>query len=246
LILGVVHSAPFQMRTAASANSPVETGNGDEAMFITKKSLSRRTVLREPGPWCAAVPRRDDPALTRSLRPRAAFAAIRRGLFPNGAIMNQWTPTATGAGFEAYVVLKPLEPFKDRSSWCDESQRARIGKCAGRPRVSAAGFSPVMWPKRTEAEDVLANTTIDQVVAAKTGQEDAAAVARTPTEDFRATWAPCFAGLSVAAYMNTISWKTPTTPFPWRPIRARVRAACRRHGERGRAPGAPKAAAQHS
>jgi hypothetical protein len=43
--------------------------------------------------------------------------------------------------------------------------------------VSAAGFLTGVWPKRTEAEDVLANTTIDQVVAQKIGPGYAAPVA---------------------------------------------------------------------
>ena len=41
-----------------------------------------------------------------------------------------------------------------------------------------------MWPKRTEAEDVLANTTIDQIVAKQIGQDTPLPSLEVATEDF--------------------------------------------------------------
>jgi hypothetical protein len=70
-----------------------------------------------------------------------------------------------------------------------------------------------VWPKRTEAEDVLANKTIDQVVASKIGQDTPLPSLEVATEDFTGYVGACSPGFS-CAYMNTISWSTPTTPLP--------------------------------
>src|SRR3979490_2473967 len=79
--------------------------------------------------------------------------------------------------------------------------------------VSAASFPTGVWPKRTEAEDVLANTTIDQIVAKQIGQDTPLPSLELATEDFTGYVGGCSPGFS-CAYMNTISWRTPTTPLP--------------------------------
>ena len=70
-----------------------------------------------------------------------------------------------------------------------------------------------VWPKRTEAEDVLANTTIDQVVAQQIGQDTPFPSLEVATEDFTGYVGACSPGFN-CAYLNTISWSTPTTPLP--------------------------------
>jgi hypothetical protein len=70
-----------------------------------------------------------------------------------------------------------------------------------------------VWPKRTEAEDVLANTTIDQIVAKQIGQETPLPSLELATEDFTGYVGGCSPGFS-CAYMNTISWSSPKTPLP--------------------------------
>jgi hypothetical protein len=79
--------------------------------------------------------------------------------------------------------------------------------------VSAAGFLTGVWPKRTEAEDVLANTTIDQVVAQQIGQETPFPSLEVATEDFTGYVGACSPGFN-CAYLNTVSWSTPSTPLP--------------------------------
>ena len=79
--------------------------------------------------------------------------------------------------------------------------------------VSAAGFLTGVWPKRTEAEDVLANTTIDQVVAQQIGQDTPFPSLEVATEDFTGYVGACSPGFN-CAYLNTISWSTPSTPLP--------------------------------
>ena len=85
-------------------------------MFITKKHLSRRTLLRGAGS-ALALPLLDAmiPAGT-ALAQTAAAPKPKLGFFyfPHGAIMDKWTPAATGGGFDVTPILKPLAAFKDQ------------------------------------------------------------------------------------------------------------------------------------
>ena len=91
--------------------------------------------------------------------------------------------------------------------------RSHPGSQVGDHAVSAAGFLTGVWPKRTEAEDVLANTTIDQVVAQQIGQDTPFPSLEVATEDFTGYVGACSPGFN-CAYLNTMSWSTPTTPLP--------------------------------
>jgi hypothetical protein len=85
-------------------------------VFLTRKFLPRRTVLRGLGA-AVALPLLDAmiPAYT-ALAQTAAAAKPRVGFiyFPHGAVMDKWTPTSVGADFELPPILKPLEPFRDQ------------------------------------------------------------------------------------------------------------------------------------
>ena len=153
------------------------------------------------------------PAFT-PLAKAQAMPSLRFGVvyFPNGAIMDQWTPKSA-ANFEMPPILKPLEAFKESLVVVHNLTRSHPGSALGDHAVSAAGFLTGVWPKRTEAEDVYANTTIDQVVAKKIGQETPLPSVELATEDFTGYVGACSPGFS-CAYMNTISWNTPTTPLP--------------------------------
>ncbi len=184
-------------------------------MFLTKKALSRRTMLRGAG-TAVALPLLD--AMFPSVVPMAKAAALPRmrfgvAYFPNGAIMQQLTPKTAGAGFEFTPILKPFEPLADRLIVVTNLTRCHPGSQFGDHAVSAAGFLTGVWPKRTEAEDVLANTTIDQVVAQQIGQDTPLPSLEVATEDFTGYVGGCSPGFS-CSYLNTISWSTPTTPLP--------------------------------
>jgi len=92
-------------------------------MFITKKHLSRRTVLKGAG-VSLALPLLDAmvPAAT-ALAQTAAAPKLRAGFFylPHGAIMHntshgpamdRWTPSGAGADFKLSAILSPLEAHK--------------------------------------------------------------------------------------------------------------------------------------
>ena len=81
-------------------------------MIITKKALSRRTLLRGAG-TALALPVLDAmlPALGGAApTPPARLAFI---YHPVGMILDRWTPKATGAGFEFTPSMKALEPFRE-------------------------------------------------------------------------------------------------------------------------------------
>jgi hypothetical protein len=184
-------------------------------MFVTKRSLPRRTFLSGMGAVVglplleAMVPAMTALAQTPA-KPKARFGAV---YFPNGAIVEQWIPEQVGAGFEFKPILKPLEPFRNQMAIVSNLTRSHPGSQVGDHAVSAAGFLTGVWPKRTEAEDVYANTSIDQVVAQHIGQETPFPSLELATEDFTGYVGACSPGFN-CAYLNTISWRTPSTPLP--------------------------------
>ena len=194
-------------------------------MFITKLSLPRRTFLRGVGAT-VALPFLDAmvPALTATAKtaanPPRRWGAV---FFPNGAIMEQWTPAATGAGFELSPSLEPLEKFRD--SMVVVSNLTRAGTTAGDHAVSAAGWLTGVSAKRTEAEDVRAGTTIDQIVAKQIGQETPFPSLELATEDFTGYVGACTVGFS-CVYANTSAGARRRRRCRWRSIRASCSNGC--------------------
>jgi hypothetical protein len=183
--------------------------------FLTKKHLTRRTLLRGMG-VAVSLPLLDAmfPAFTAlakaQAKPRTRFGSI---YIANGAIMEQWIPAAVGKGFEFKPILAPIEPFKDQIVVVTNLTRSHPGSQVGDHAVSAAGYLTGVWPKRTEAEDVLANTSVDQVVAQQIGQETPFPSLEVATEDFTGYVGACSPGFN-CVYLNTVCWSSPSTPLP--------------------------------
>src|SRR5215470_19773398 len=84
--------------------------------FVTKKYLSRRTLLRGMG-VSVALPLLDSmvPAQTPIAKSAASSKSRLSCIYvPHGATMDKWTPGAEGKAFEFTEILKPLEKFRDR------------------------------------------------------------------------------------------------------------------------------------
>jgi hypothetical protein len=179
-------------------------------MFITKKSLSRRTILRGAG-VALALPLLDSmvPAFTAlaqtPAKPLRRFGAI---FVPLGERPGYWTPKQTGENFEFSPILKPLEPWRKSLTVVSELCDPVDGHA-----VTVAAWLSGSVPKRTIAEDVHAGTTIDQVIAKKIGQETVFPSLELATEDFTGYIGGCDPSYA-CAYMNTLSWRTPTEPLP--------------------------------
>src|SRR6185436_20819186 len=109
-------------------------------MFITRKSLSRRTFLRGAG-TTLALPFLDAmvPALGAAVTPTPRLGFI---YIANGVIQNQWTPTTTGTGWDLTPSLKPLAGVRDQLnvvSGLAHLQADTFGDGTGdHPRASAA------------------------------------------------------------------------------------------------------------
>ena len=180
-------------------------------MFITKSALSRRTVLRGMGA-SLALPLLDAmvPALTPTARTAAAptrrFGAV---FVPMGERPSHWTPATSGAGFEFSPILKPIKAFRDQIVVVSNVDRPPQGTHA----VSTGTWLTGAAPKRTEAEDFVAGKSLDQIIADVIGRDTVFPSLEIGTEDFTGYVGACDVGYS-CAYMNTISWKTATTPMP--------------------------------
>ena len=102
---------------------PHAGAGGVKTVYLTKKHLSRRMLLKGAG-VSLALPLLDAmiPAHT-ALAQTAAARKLRAGFFymPHGAIMwntahgkdgDRWTPSGAGADFKLSHILEPLEPYK--------------------------------------------------------------------------------------------------------------------------------------
>jgi len=183
-------------------------------MFITKKHLPRRTFLKGVG-VTLALPLFDAmiPAGTL-LAQTAAAAKTRLGFIyvPHGAIMDKWTPAAEGAGFEFTPILKPLEPFRDYLNVV-----SGLGHRAA-DTTAVHSLSPTTWlsgvrPKATQGVDAFAGVTADQIAARAIGQDTVLPSMELATEDHSGLIGSCDRDYG-CIYMNTLSWRTPTTPLP--------------------------------
>jgi hypothetical protein len=149
-------------------------------MFITKKHLSRRTVLKGAGvtlalPFLEAMV----PAAT-AMAQTAASPKIRAGFFyiPHGAIMyntahgpamDRWTASGSGTDFKLNVIMQPLEPFKKYVS--------TVGNLVNDASAgSVHTLNPATWLSCTrpgQGTGASLATTIDQIIAKKIGQDTA-------------------------------------------------------------------------
>jgi hypothetical protein len=183
-------------------------------MFITKTHIPRRTFLRGMG-VTLALPLLESMVPARTLLAQtAAKGAPRLGFvyIPHGAIMKEWTPATEGAGFEFTSILKPLEPFRDYVNVV-----TGLGHKAA-DTTAVHSLSPTTWlsgvrPKATQGVDAYAGVTADQVAAQAIGQETVLPSMEIATEDHSGLIGSCDRDYG-CIYMNTLSWRTPTTPMP--------------------------------
>jgi hypothetical protein len=182
-------------------------------MVITKLALPRRTFIRGMGA-AVALPFLDAmvPALKAQTKGTPRFTAIYCG---NGANMVDWIPATTGVGFELSPTLKPIEAFRDQMlvvTGLDNYQATDQGDVGGQHPRAAPAFMSCAHPKQTEGADVQAGTTIDQVIAQKICR-DTKLPSLEVSIDRNDVVGACDHGYA-CAYMNSMSWRSPTDPLP--------------------------------
>ncbi len=187
-------------------------------MFLTKKHLSRRTVLKGVG-ISVGLPLLDAmvPAAT-VLAQTVAAPKLRAGFFyfPHGAVqwntahgpeMDHWSSSGAGADFKLSPILEPLEHHKKRvSSFSNLENRASVG--------SVHTFNPATWLSGARP-DLLStgphmSVTIDQIIARHIGQETPLPSLEVASETTIQAVA-CTGGCS---YSSTLSYRDATTPLP--------------------------------
>ncbi len=184
-------------------------------MIITKKALSRRTLLRGFG-TAVALPFLD--SMSPALANRAAAKPSVRMAFlyvPNGIIMKDWTPAAEGKGFPLSKTLEPLAAHRDRLlvlSGLDQYNGQALGDGAGDHARAGATWLTGVHPKKTQGADILAGVSADQIAAKEIGKFTNLPSLELSLEDNRMAGG-CDSGYS-CAYSNTVSWASPTTPLP--------------------------------
>jgi hypothetical protein len=196
--------------------------------FITKKHLSRRTVLRGLG-VTMALPMLEamTPAATAFAqtagRRKVRLSAIEMvhgsaGATVIGASKHMWSPAAVGTAFDlSPSALSPLEPFRDYLTIVSNTD-VRNAEAFSLPEIgadhfrSSAVFLTQSKPKKTQGSDVLAGTSLDQLYAQRFGQDTAIPSMQLSIETVDQSGG-CAYGYS-CAYTDTISWATPTQPLP--------------------------------
>jgi len=188
-------------------------------MFIAKKHIHRRTVLKAAG-VSLALPFLDAmvPAGT-VLAQTAAVPKLRTGFFyiPHGAIMgntshgpslDKWTPSGSAAAFKLSPILAALEPYKKYVSSFGNLQNAAT---AG----SVHSFTPATWLSATRPDTGAPRahmaTTLDQVIAKIIGQE-------TPLPSLEvAAETTVQSAAGGGGYYSTLSFRDAESPLPMEP-----------------------------
>jgi hypothetical protein len=188
-------------------------------MFLTKRHLSRRTVLRGAG-VTLALPLLEAmiPAVT-AMAQTAAAPKMRMGFFyiPHGAIMgntshgpqmDKWTPSGSGADFKLSPILASLEPHKRYvTSFGNLENRAMVG---GVHSLAPATWLSGMRPDKASAGASM-SMTLDQVVAKQIGQDTTLPslelAAETTQQAAACSGSACF-------YNTTLSFRDAGSPLP--------------------------------
>ena len=188
-----------------------------EGSMVTRKHLSRRTLLRGFGTALALpvldsmVPVFSAPATLAAKTPRRlAFVYV-----PNGIIMQEWTPSVTGTAFEMPRIMKPLEPVRQKllvlSGLTHNTGRA-LGDGPGDHARAASTFLTGVHPRKTAGADISLGISADQIAANAIGKDTRFASLELGCEGGRQA-GNCDSGYS-CAYSNNISWRNTTTPNP--------------------------------
>ena len=187
-------------------------------MIITKKALSRRTVLRGIGAT-VALPLLDGMVPALSAQRRTVANPVNRlsvVYVPNGMAMDYWLPKGEGTAFELSPVLQSVAAFRDRMivlSGLNQVQANPLpGEGVGDHARAGAVFLTGVHPKKTAGSDIRAAVSMDQMAAQELSKQTQLASLEVGLDSSELAGA-CDGDYS-CAYVNTISWRTPTTPMP--------------------------------
>ena len=182
-------------------------------MIITKMALPRRTFLRSLGAT-VALPLLDAMVPAASAMARTVSSAPRRlGIvyMPMGVHYEPWTPKQNGRLTELSESLSPLMPHLDNVTVVTNLQ-IDAAHTTGNHASANSSFLTCVKPKRTEGSDYVNGTSVDQIAAQQIGNETPLPSLELGT-DLIAQVGNCDNGYA-CAYMNSLSWASPTAPNP--------------------------------
>jgi hypothetical protein len=196
-------------------------------MFITKKHLSRRTVLRGMGatlalPFLESMVPAQTPLAKTAATPKSRLACLEMvhgaaGSTVEGGEKNYWSPANAGSDFEMGESLKPLQPLRDYVTIISHTDLAPANaavptEVGGDHFRSSAVYLTAAHAKMTEGADIQLATSIDQLYAQQFGQDTPLPSIQLSIESTDGAGA-CDYGYS-CVYSDTICWASPTAPLP--------------------------------
>ena len=196
-------------------------------MYITKKHLSRRTVLRGMGvslalPFLDSMVPAQTPLRKTAASPKSRLTCIEMvhgaaGSTQEGTVKHYWEPEKEGANFDFSFSLTPLEPYRDyitviTRTDCTAAQAITPNEEGADHFRSSAVYLTAAHPKQTEGSDVFCGPSIDQLYAQRYGQDTPLPSIQLCIENVDASGSCGFDYSCV--YSDTISWSSSTTPLP--------------------------------
>jgi hypothetical protein len=167
-------------------------------MYITKKHLSRRTVLKGAGA-SIALPLLDAmiPAATAAADTAAAPTRFAFVGFPHGAVMDQWSPAQAGPAYVMSPILEPLAPFREHLTIVSGLRNKPAESPEPHAYIERTWLSCVApWDAGVIGDE--AGVTADQRVARYVGQDT-----RLPSLE-----------LTTAQQGAQLAWRTPKQSLP--------------------------------
>jgi hypothetical protein len=184
-------------------------------MFLTKRSLPRRTFLRGAGVTLALplleamVPAATALAQTPAGGSKPRFVGV---FYPHGMAPGYWEPEKEGALPEKLpFIMESLEKVRDKTVvvtglWSKSAEPPE--GTTGSDHWVAAAFLTGIKPRKTAGSDAsVGSNTIDQLIADKIGQENLMPSLQLAVEDPNSSSSNCGEGYS-CSYTNSISWRS--------------------------------------
>ena len=197
-------------------------------MIITKRHISRRTVLRGMG-VTMALPFLDAMVPARTLQAKTAAAGKVRlscieqvhgaaGSTKIGLEKNMWSPAEVGRAFDlSPTSLSPLEPYRNHITIVSNTDVRNAeafapNEIGGDHFRSSAVFLTQSHPKQTQGSDLYVGTSLDQLVARRIAGDTAIPSMQLCIENLDQAGG-CYYNYG-CAYTDTISWASPSQPLP--------------------------------
>ena len=186
-------------------------------MFITKKHLSRRTLLRGAG-VAISLPLLDAmvPAATAQSQ-TAAGGKLRFGTVyvPNGIYPGDWHPEKVGKDFEFKKVMKPVEKFRDYVTTISRLKSPEGAQDMGGIHMGASsaflnGAGPLS--ENGDFNELRSKKSVDQYIADAIAGDTPIRSLEVGTEDMGTSAGAC--DNYPCLFFNTLSWYDDESPLP--------------------------------